>query len=142
MSAESYMGSFIEFDERRYPFVAVNLELDGDDWSATLRRDGAPTLELAGEVEDDGRLRLDLRALDEVFAALSGGAVTTYPGGQKVCAAHLDVRELEDGDLLLATQFEFDRDRALDPAEASYPQPRRARVRLRVAAPSREQRGA
>jgi hypothetical protein len=138
MSDSPPAASFIELDGQSHPFTEVTLELDGSDCYATLHRDGAPALELAGEVEEDGRLHLDLRALDEVFGALLGRPITAYPGGQEVCAAHLDMRELDGGGLLLSTQFEFDWDRALDPPEASYPEPRRARVQLHAAAPGRD----
>jgi hypothetical protein len=115
--------SFIRLDDREYVFTRVSLRFEGEDWFATLVRDTGATLELAGEVEGD-RLRLDLRALDEVLGALRGAPITTYPGGQSVCAAHLESTPAEVGETVFQSEFAIDWDRALDPAGVTYTSPR------------------
>src|SRR5690349_19330835 len=110
-------ASFIELDGQRFALSHARLELQGADWSLTLRRPEAPSLVLDGVTQGD-RLRIDLRSLDALLEQLTGRAITTYPGGQNVCEAHLDVRGAEGGGLLLSLDVTFDWDRAIDPPDA------------------------
>lgn len=121
--------SFIELDARRYPIERCALAWRGADWTLELRRAGE-VLFLEGRAEGD-RLRIDLRSLDGVLEQLQGAPITTYPGGQLVCAAHLAVRG-EGGASILACETTFDWDRAIDPPGATYVEPRVLRMQFAV----------
>ncbi|MCA9611540.1 MAG: hypothetical protein H6721_14430 [Sandaracinus sp.] len=117
------MDSFVRLDGQTHAAIDVKLRFDGSDWFLTFGAPGGEVLELCGETDGD-RLRLDLRALDEVLSALRGAAITTYPGGQSVCAAHFDVGGVEGGGMRLRLETELDWDRALDPPDAPIEEPR------------------
>lgn len=123
------MTSEITLDGRTHPITNATLRFEGDDWTLALVSAEGATLELCGETAGD-RLRLDLRALDDVLGALQGAPITSYPGGQAVCAAFFDVAAAERGGMVLTTELELDWDRALDPPDACYPEPRRVRIRI------------
>ena len=123
------MPSAITFDGRTHLITSATLRFDGSDWTLVLTTPEGTTLELYGEADGD-RLRLDLRALDELLGHLQGAPITSYPRGQEVCAAFFDVRASEGEGMLLTADFELDWDRALDPPGARYPEPRRVGMRI------------
>lgn len=127
------MHSFIELDGVTTPFANPVLHLEESDWFLVLARPEGGALELAGEVRGE-RLRLDLRALDAVLGALQGCAITTYPGGQSVCEAFLEVQR-EGETATLHADFPFDWDRHIDTPGRIYAEPRRLRMKFTVSWP-------
>lgn len=100
------MPSFVEIDGRRFDFARAKLELyhcacGEADWNLELVRVEAgveQTMWLAGTVRASLERTADLhgcalqiegRDLDELFGALLGLQITSYPGGQDVCSAAL-----------------------------------------------------
>jgi hypothetical protein len=130
--------SYVEIDGARFPMTSAALELyhcDSGEADFNLELAGSQTLWLAGTVTPapkqpselvGARLRLDPRSLDEVFEALLGTPITTYPNGPSVCEAFLDVEPALGDHVRLVTRFSFDWDRALDPPGASHPASRGA----------------
>ena len=125
------MPSFIELDGVHYPLEHTTLRLEESDWFLSFAHPNGTSLELAGELRDD-RMRLDLRALDEVLGALQGFPITTYPGGQNVCEGFLEMRREGDGLVALSAEFTFDWDRYIDPPNVAYVEPRRVRMQFHV----------
>lgn len=144
-------AGFVEIDGKRFELdgatlVLYHCESTEADWNLELRRsvDGdEQILWLSGTVSPSpsraedlpGReLSIETRDIDELFEALAGTQVTTYPGGQGVCRATFTTSAAPEG-MVLRSAFEFDWDRTIDPPNATYPEPRTARLELAITAP-------